>query len=106
VVNTNFHITGCMIVELQDYRPKNPKDPQLDTPQQSRTVLHPTPEALWTDLCIMNEKLGKRLTDMEALRVEADILVFLFQINPFLTANIWFRSLLLLHPFASTQTHI
>lgn len=66
---------GCMIVELNDYRPKNPKDSPLDVPKQSRTVLHPTAETLWSDLCMLNESTGRKMSDIDALQVEAEILV-------------------------------
>ncbi|KAJ3768511.1 Spt20 family-domain-containing protein [Lentinula raphanica] len=76
-----FHETGvkffegCLIVDLLDYRPPKPNDPPLDTPKHSREVLHPTPETLWADLCVINASTGGKLTDAQALEIEAKILL-------------------------------
>lgn len=64
-----------MIVELLDYRPQKAKDADLTNPEQSRVVLTPTPETLWADICLLNQKAGSTWTDQEALEVEARILV-------------------------------
>ncbi|KZT09823.1 uncharacterized protein LAESUDRAFT_747862 [Laetiporus sulphureus 93-53] len=64
---------GCMIVELQDYRPPKASDPTLEDPQKSRVVLTPSPETLWADICLLDQKAGNIWTDREALEVEARI---------------------------------
>ncbi len=64
-----------MIVEILDYRPGKPTDAPLEAPERSRTVLHPTSESLWADICALNVKQGSKWTDMDALEVEAKILV-------------------------------
>lgn len=69
-----------MLVELLDYRPKRTKDPPLEKPEKSRVTLHPNDETLWADLCLMNQRTGSKLTDPQALEVEAQILVWAF--NP------------------------
>ena len=80
------HRQGCMIVEIQDYRAPRSKDKkthedkkvQEDVKQSenTRVVLWPNGETMWADLCILNQKLGNKWTDQEALGVEARILVF------------------------------
>ncbi len=64
-----------MIVELLDYRPPKGKEPELTTPEPTRVVLNPTPETLWADICLLNQKSGNTWTDEDALNVEAHILV-------------------------------
>lgn len=64
-----------MLVELLDYRPKRAKDPPLERPEKSRVTLHPNDEALWADLCLMNQRTSSKLTDPQVLEVEAQILV-------------------------------
>ncbi|KAF8649274.1 hypothetical protein AX16_005902 [Volvariella volvacea WC 439] len=66
---------GCMVVELLDYRPQKNKEPSLETPERMRVVLHPNPETLWADLCILNQRNGGKWTDQEALDIEARILL-------------------------------
>ena len=66
---------GCMVVELLDYRPPKGKDPELHEPKRTRVVLNPTPESLWADICMLNQKAGHTWTDHDALQVEAKILV-------------------------------
>ncbi|TFY54843.1 hypothetical protein EVG20_g9544 [Dentipellis fragilis] len=41
----------------------------------TRVVLRPNGESFWADLCLLNQKTGKKWTDQEALEVEARILV-------------------------------
>ncbi|KAH9933385.1 uncharacterized protein B0H18DRAFT_983411 [Fomitopsis serialis] len=54
---------GCMIVET------------LEEPQKTRVVLSPNPETLWTDICLMNKQAGNAWSDLDALEVEARILI-------------------------------
>lgn len=68
---------GCMIVDLLDYRPQKKNEASLETPDKTRTVLHPNPETLWADICLMNQKRGGNWTDQDALEIEAGILVCL-----------------------------
>lgn len=61
-------------MELLDYRPPQGKEmPKM--PQRTRVVLHPNSETLWADLCSLNNQHGAKWTDMDALDVEAKILV-------------------------------
>lgn len=63
-----------MVVELLDYRPQQGKEmPKM--PQKTRVALHPNSETLWADLCSLNKQHGAKWTDMDALEVEAKILV-------------------------------
>ncbi len=63
-----------MVVELLDYRPQLGKEmPKM--PQKTRVALHPNSETLWADLCSLNKQHGAKWTDMDALEVEAKILV-------------------------------
>lgn len=62
-------------MELLDYRPQRLEDPVLETPSLERVVLRPTPEMIWDDICRMNARTGSKLTDAQALEVEAKILV-------------------------------
>lgn len=71
----NWVLTGCMIVQILDYRPQNPKDPVLEKAEQTRVVLHPNSESLWADICSLNQRYGTKWTDMDALEVEARVLV-------------------------------
>lgn len=64
-----------MIVELHDFRPVRSRDPALDKPQVSRVVLQHNDETLWADICLLQQKNGLRLTDRDALDIEAKILV-------------------------------
>ncbi|KAG6334563.1 hypothetical protein ID866_4518, partial [Astraeus odoratus] len=66
---------GCMVVELLDYRPKKAKDPPLEKPERSRVTLHPTEETLWADLCLLDQRSGSKFTDLDALELEARILL-------------------------------
>ncbi|KAL4066154.1 Spt20 family-domain-containing protein [Scleroderma yunnanense] len=66
---------GCMVVELLDYRPKRAKDPPLEKPECSRVTLHPSDETLWADLCLINQRNGSKFTDLDALELEARILL-------------------------------
>ncbi|KAK2462245.1 hypothetical protein APHAL10511_005741 [Amanita phalloides] len=66
---------GCMVVQILDYRPQNAKDPVLEKPEQARVVLHPNSESLWADICSLNQRFGTRWTDLDALEVEARILL-------------------------------
>jgi hypothetical protein len=66
---------GCMIVQILDYRPQNHKDPVLERAEQTRVVLHPSSESLWADICSLNQRYGTKWTDMDALEVEARVLV-------------------------------
>lgn len=68
-------LPGCLIVELLDYRPQRAKEPVLESPGIQRVVLRPSPETLWTDLCLINQRTGSQWTDLDALEVEARILV-------------------------------
>ena len=70
-----YILPGCLIAELLDYRPPKSRDPILAKPECTRVVLCPTPESLWTDICLLNQKVGNTWTDEEALDVEARILV-------------------------------
>ncbi|KAI5823295.1 hypothetical protein K523DRAFT_421564 [Schizophyllum commune Tattone D] len=83
---------GCLIVELIDYRVGAQKDiastskqPIASTststntsttaPLVTRVVLFPTPETVYTDICLLGARYGARWTDMDALEAEARILV-------------------------------
>jgi len=70
-----------MIVELLDYRPLKSQEPALKDPQKTRVVLHPNPETLWADICTLNQKAGGKWSDMDALEVEAKILVWSYHIR-------------------------
>jgi hypothetical protein len=65
--------TGCLVVELLDYRPQRGKD--SGKPEKTRVVLHPTPETLWADVCLLNQKTANKWSDKDVLEVEARILV-------------------------------
>lgn len=73
--NGPLYLSGCLIVELLDYRPPNRKEATLETPEKTRTVLHPNSETLWADICLTNAKLGSKWTDQDALQFEAQVLV-------------------------------
>ena len=64
-----------MVVELLDYRPQRSKEPPPKTPQKTRVVLHPNSETLWADICSLNQRHGGKWTDMEAIELEAKLLV-------------------------------
>ena len=64
-----------MVVELLDYRPQKSKEPPPKAPQKTRVVLHPNSETLWADICSLNQKHGSKWTDMNAIEVEAKLLV-------------------------------
>ncbi|KLO13248.1 hypothetical protein SCHPADRAFT_915317 [Schizopora paradoxa] len=66
---------GCLIVEIVDYRPSKPKDPLLENPDIQRVVCRPNSETIWKDICRLNENHGYKMTDMEALEIEAKILL-------------------------------
>ena len=57
--------TGCLIVELVDYRPSKPKDPLLETPEIQRVVCRPNSETIWKDICRLNENHGYKMTDSQ-----------------------------------------
>lgn len=58
-----------------DYRPARPKDPVLDNPDVQRVVCRSNSETIWKDICQLNENNGFKMTDMDALELEAQILV-------------------------------
>ncbi len=64
-----------MVVELWDHRPQRPKEPAPGEPEKTQVVLHPNSETLWADLCSLNQRLGGKWTDQDALEIEARILV-------------------------------
>ncbi|KAI0630606.1 Spt20 family-domain-containing protein [Trametes polyzona] len=66
---------GCLIVELLDYRPSKSSDPELEEPETSRVVLTPNDESRWTDICLMNQKIGLAWTDADAIELEAQLLM-------------------------------
>ncbi|KAI4294282.1 hypothetical protein K525DRAFT_213043 [Schizophyllum commune Loenen D] len=72
---------GCLIVELIDYRPiastSTSTSPNQSTtaPLVTRVVLFPTPETVYTDICLLGARYGARWTDMDALEAEARILL-------------------------------
>lgn len=74
-------LAGCLIVEIQDFRtPLKVKErrltdetkPQLET---TRTVLYPTGESIWADICLMNAKAGGQWSDRDTIDIESKILV-------------------------------
>ncbi|KAH8116310.1 Spt20 family-domain-containing protein [Phellopilus nigrolimitatus] len=69
------YYNGCLIVEIRDYRPAKAKDPILEKPDVQRVVLRPNPETIWADICMMNAKTGSAWTDVEALEIEAKLLM-------------------------------
>ena len=64
-----------MIVEILDFRPAKAKEPILERPDRQRVVLRSNAETIWADICSMNEKAGSKWSDMDALKVEAKLLV-------------------------------
>ncbi|KAI0077762.1 hypothetical protein K474DRAFT_1620724 [Panus rudis PR-1116 ss-1] len=66
---------GCMIVEIMDYRPTKPKESVLEKPEQSRVILAPNAETLWSEICLLNQKAGNTWTDQDALEAESRILL-------------------------------
>ncbi|KAK0444826.1 Spt20 family-domain-containing protein, partial [Armillaria borealis] len=76
--NIHFY-DGCLIAELLDYRPLKANDPPLEKPGRTRTVLHPTPESLWADVCKIaatkKQQEGLIMTDRDALEIESRILL-------------------------------
>ncbi len=78
---------GCMVVELKDLRDSPSTSEGSNTQSKrsavndntpakiTRVVLRPNGESFWADLCLLNQKTGKKWTDQEALEVEARILV-------------------------------
>ncbi|KAK0457889.1 Spt20 family-domain-containing protein [Desarmillaria tabescens] len=76
--NIHFY-DGCLIAELVDYRPQKANDPPLEKPPRTRTVLHPTPESLWADVCKIaaakKQQEGLAMTDRDALEIESRILL-------------------------------
>jgi hypothetical protein len=64
-----------MIVELLDYRSPTGKEPALDKPESTRVVLHPSPETLWADLCLANDRAGRKWNDLDVLKIESRIIV-------------------------------
>ena len=73
----SFDAIGCLIAELVDYRPARAKDPLLETPDVQRVVLRPNSETVWADVCMLNLKTGGKMSDKDALQLEAKILVCL-----------------------------
>lgn len=73
--DTHAYFLGCLIVELLDFRPAKLKDPLLEHPEGQRIVLRPSPESLWADICLLNQKAGNTLTDARTLEIEAKVLV-------------------------------
>ncbi|TDL23759.1 hypothetical protein BD410DRAFT_149052 [Rickenella mellea] len=69
------YYNGCLIVELLDYRPVRAKEPILEKPDIQRVLLHPNPETIWADVCALNQRCGSKWMDMDALEVEARILM-------------------------------
>lgn len=67
--------TGCMVVELLDYRSLNLNEPPPEKPARTRVILHPNSESLWADICSLNQKYGSKWTDEEAVEIEAKLLV-------------------------------
>lgn len=65
-------LPGCMIVDLFDYRTRDEKPPR------TRVLLNPDSESLWADVCSLNIKFHANCTDLDALNIEAKILVCLF----------------------------
>lgn len=74
-------LSGCLIVELLDYRPAKLREPLLDTPDKQRVVLRPNGETLWADICTLNAKAGLKWSDMDALQVESKLLVSAMILN-------------------------
>ncbi|KAK0203109.1 Spt20 family-domain-containing protein [Desarmillaria ectypa] len=76
--NIHFY-DGCLIAELLDYRPQKANDPPLEKPGRTRTVLHPTPESLWADVCKIaatkKQQDGLVMTDRDALEIESRLLL-------------------------------
>lgn len=71
-----------MLVELLDYRPQRSTDSTLEKPDKTRVVLHPTPETLYADLVLLNQRQGNKWSDRDALKIEAAVVVgylFIFQ---------------------------
>ncbi|THU78942.1 hypothetical protein K435DRAFT_823988 [Dendrothele bispora CBS 962.96] len=66
---------GCMIVEILDYRPQKASEPDLETPERTRAVLHPNGESLYADICLLNSNRGGSWSDRDALEIEARILL-------------------------------
>ncbi|THH08262.1 hypothetical protein EW145_g2834 [Phellinidium pouzarii] len=69
------YYSGCLIVELLDYRPAKAKDPVLEKPDVQRVVLRSNPETIWADICMMNAKANATWSDMDALKIEAKLLL-------------------------------
>ncbi|KAK7060924.1 Transcription factor spt20 [Paramarasmius palmivorus] len=61
---------GCMIVELKDHRSEENKEPVVE-----RIILQPNTESLYADICLLNAKNGYKWSDIDALEVEARILL-------------------------------
>jgi transcription factor SPT20 len=68
-------VSGCLIVELFDYRPQRNKDTSPDRPDRTRVVLNPNSETLWADICSLNQKHGAKWTDLDVLEIESKFLV-------------------------------
>lgn len=77
VLAADKFVSGCMIVELLDFRPARAREPLLDRPDKQRVVLRPNAETIWSDICAMNAKTGSTWSDMDALRLEEKLLVCL-----------------------------
>lgn len=74
-ISCPYFVSGCMIVELLDYRPQRNKEPTPEKPERTRVVLHPNSETLWADISSLNQKYGTKWTDFDALELESKILV-------------------------------
>lgn len=95
--------TGCMIVQLLDYRPLKSKDALLEEPARSHVVLSPNGESLWQDICLLNRDLGSVWTDQETLELETRVLVSIILTSVIAVGltNIRWRHL---HPYALIPT--
>ena len=46
-------------------------------------VLHPNAETFYADICLLNGKLGSKMSDMEALEFESKVLVSVIVVRLF-----------------------
>ncbi|OLL23574.1 SAGA complex subunit spt20 [Neolecta irregularis DAH-3] len=71
---------GCLIVEIVDHRATAQAESRTltngncNTDKTYRTLLRPTAESIWIDLCLLSETSGGRLNDNMAIQMEAEIL--------------------------------
>jgi hypothetical protein len=68
-----FHISGCLIIELQDYRGKPPNS----DPTVRKVLLKPDIEAVIHDVEQMCSKSGREWSQDEKMAIEQKILVYL-----------------------------